>query len=418
MKKALILILISHFTAAYAQEQNNPSFKGELLTINDAVKTAVEFNPGLNSLRENLNLAKSSYFKSFGIYSPNISYMKEGIDKTGDSFAERRWTISQKLDFPLKTIYNLNSISSEETAISYKIQSEEKALIADVKRSYVKLVYAYRKIELMDEQLRLSQKLHDAVKARTEVGVSSELDLLRAEIQKSEAENELENSYKNYHDTRYELFSIIGLDPEEQSYSTYFTDTLSYRAIEIDQEEAISRIKLQPEYLAMEAEQKSKNYKQSASWSSLLPDLEFRYYWQDYGSSYNFNGFEIGLNVPIWFVFNQQPEIEIAGIEVKKLEFQKREIYLRYKEVIEKTWHGYEASLKNMKRFEQNIQNKSSELLTLTTEGYSAGEISLFDLITAQQTYLRTRNNYFSALRDYYFQLIELEKYLDEELVY
>jgi cobalt-zinc-cadmium efflux system outer membrane protein len=49
---------------------------------------------------------------------------------------------------------------------------------------------------------------------------------------------------------------------------------------------------------------------------------------------------------------------------------------------------------------------------------YQLGEIDMLNLLNAQQTFLASEQRYLSALRDYYLQLIALEIYLDEDLVY
>jgi len=54
----------------------------------------------------------------------------------------------------------------------------------------------------------------------------------------------------------------------------------------------------------------------------------------------------------------------------------------------------------------------------LTLEAYKLGEIDLLNLLNAQQLYLDTRKNYLKVLQDYYLQLIELEKYMNKEIVY
>jgi cobalt-zinc-cadmium efflux system outer membrane protein len=46
------------------------------------------------------------------------------------------------------------------------------------------------------------------------------------------------------------------------------------------------------------------------------------------------------------------------------------------------------------------------------------GEVDLLNLISAQQIYLNSQQRYLSALRDFYIQLVELERFLDLELVY
>ena len=67
---------------------------------------------------------------------------------------------------------------------------------------------------------------------------------------------------------------------------------------------------------------------------------------------------------------------------------------------------------------DETIRSKAEKLQTLTLSAYRLGEIDLLNLINAQQIYLNSQQRYLSALRDYYIQLVELERFLDLELVY
>jgi cobalt-zinc-cadmium efflux system outer membrane protein len=54
----------------------------------------------------------------------------------------------------------------------------------------------------------------------------------------------------------------------------------------------------------------------------------------------------------------------------------------------------------------------------LSLERYRLGQIDQTSLLMAQQTYLSNQQRYYSSLRDYYIKLVELEKYIGEEIVY
>jgi cobalt-zinc-cadmium efflux system outer membrane protein len=51
-------------------------------------------------------------------------------------------------------------------------------------------------------------------------------------------------------------------------------------------------------------------------------------------------------------------------------------------------------------------------------EGYRVGELDILAALQAQQTFLVTEQRYFEALRDYYIELIELEQFLQRDLVF
>lgn len=412
MRKLILLFLINTFLVFAQDKQEQISD----LSVKSAIDLALKNNPVLNQLIQEREKKSGEYLGGFGLNSPNLSYMKEGMRNS--NFAEQRWTISQSIVFPLKTIYNLNAISDEESALDYKVESEKLTVIADVKTNYTNVVYAVGLSSLFQEQINVSLELLNAVKSKVEAGESSELDLMKAEIQYAEAQNDLEDAKRLYHVSRYNLFKAIGLNPEQQKYSIKFPDSLEYVEINVGQLKVLENLESLPEYLSVSKQVSSAENRINSAWSGLLPNLNFSFYKQDYGSGYDFTGFEVGVQIPLWFALNNNSEIQVAKANRNQLLFKRKEIQLQMKTSIEHTWHSYETSLNTINRYETMIKKKAEDLRNLTLEGYRLGEIDLLSLLDSQRTYLQSQKRYLDALRDYYYQLINLEKYLNTTLVF
>lgn len=391
----------------------------KVLTFKEAVDIAIQRNPSIKQLAETINIKDAEYLTSFGLDSPVLSFATEGIDPNNNSsFAEKRWTIKQDITFPLKTYYGLSKISEEITSLKIHYTSLVRSLTATVKGNYVQIMFYLELKKLGRQQVDLSKELYDAVYSRVTAGISSELELLKAEIQLAQSKNDLDDLTLMLHKARYELFNTMGIDPEEQKYSIGFVDTLKYYDITFDQMEALEYLENQPEYLSLAAKLKAADYKISEAWSTFLPNINLNYFRHNYGTGFNYNGFEVGISIPLWFGLNQNGVIQTAKAEYRQVEWQQKEVLLEMKRKIENAWHGYETSRETIKRFESTITSKATELLSSTLEGYRIGEIDLLNLLDAQRTFLESRKRYFSALKDYYLQLIELEKYTGKELVY
>ena len=85
---------------------------------------------------------------------------------------------------------------------------------------------------------------------------------------------------------------------------------------------------------------------------------------------------------------------------------------------MEIAWHSYEVSKEAIERFHLQVRIKAAQLRDLTLEGYLVGEIDQLTLLEAQRTFLNSEKSYFDVLRKYYLRLIELEKFLQKDLVY
>lgn len=392
---------------------------GQLLTIQDAVDQAIKNNAQINQMRSQLDQKKQEWRVQTGISSPEISYMKEGINPKADQpFQEKRWTVSQSVDFPLTTSYRLKAIRQEEMAMEFDIQEEERKVKADVKSRYIEVMYALHLQKLRDQQLKLATELYNAVYSQFETGMGNGMDLTKAELQVAESNNDIDDARRQLHMARYSLFNLIGLPPENQKYTIEFMDSLKSRDVEISQITALAVLTDQPSYKSSEKELNAANYLLKEAKSNILPDIRFNLYKQDYGTGYNFNGFDIGLSFPIWYPFEQKGRIKMNLARQDEIRWKQNEIRSGVKEQIEHAWHGYEVSRSTIKRYDETIRSKAEKLESLTLNAYRLGEVDLLNLILAQQIYLNSQQRYLSALRDFYIRLVELERFLDLELVY
>ncbi len=414
MKKAyLIAVFIFSFLSIFGQGQDS------LLTINEAVESAFNRNAELQQLRAQLKQKENLWRLQTGVSPPEISYFKEGISSgPGDAFDEKRITISQEIDFPVTTVYRLKGIEEEVKALEYQIKSIEKSVKAEVKSHYIEILYALYLQRSTKNQLQLAQELYNAVYTKFETGMANGIDLTNAELRLAEAKNDLDQTDWTLHKARYSLFYVIGLPVEDQKYSIRFSDTLQATNIEISQIFTLAVQERQPDFQSAEHQLKATDFYLKEAKSNILPDIRLNFYKQNYGTGYNFNGFEVGLQIPIWYPLDQKGKINTALARHEEIAWKQQEIKLDMKRQIEFAWHNYAVSRSIINRYNETLKNKAQQLQNLTLKAYQLGEIDLLVLLNAQQSYLTSEQRYLQALRDYYLQLAALEKYLEEDLVY
>lgn len=413
MKKfaGILFILIFLFAQGFGQDS--------VLTIQLAVDSAYNRNAELQQLYMQLKQKENQWRTETGVSAPEISYFKEGISSgPGDAFDEQRFTISQEFDFPLTTAYRMKAISEEVQALELQIKAREKQIKAEVKSYYVEVLYALHLQRSRQHRLELAQDLYNAVYTKFETGMGNGIDLANAELQLEQAKNELDQTEWVLHRARYGLFYTMGLPVENQKYSIQFSDSLQTTDVEISQIMTLAVQENQPDFLAAEHQLQATDYSLKEARSNILPDIRLNLYTQDYGSGYDYKGFEVGLKIPIWYPFDQRGKINMALAKQEEIQWKQQEIRLDTKKQIEYAWHNYSVSRSIIDRYNSTIKEKASQLQSLTLRAYQLGEVDLLNLLNAQQTYLSSEESYLQALREYYLQLVALERYLEEDLVY
>jgi cobalt-zinc-cadmium efflux system outer membrane protein len=390
-----------------------------LITLQDAVRMAMESNPDIRRMEAELDGKSAEWRTLIGISQPVVSYAREGVSAITDvPFSEQRFSVQQEIDFPLTTWYRLKKASFEKEAVEKKLEALRKDVIAGVKGKYAEILYASHIRKLRAENYRVSKELSDAVGMRVEAGVGTHIDQLSSEIRLVQSENQQYEAERIFHEARYKLFNYIGMNPDQQRYDIRFADTLRTRDELIEQEIAIYTLEEQPLYRSATAMLASSDYALREARSGYLPSLKAGYLIQDFGTGYRFHGFEAGLTVPLWGIYREKGLVQMAIANREAIRWDQKAIELSIKEKIELAWHSYDNSQVTMELYQTQIKGKSERLLALTQEAYRLGQIDLLKLIEAQQLYLKSQEDYLNALRDYYLKLIELEQYINKELVY
>lgn len=387
------------------------------LGVVEAIDLAQRQNPRLGQVRQQIRFKAGEWWTAWGLQAPQLIYFREGIDG-GTGFAEQRWGLSQRVDFPLHTYYRLRRVGTEQDALSLTLDAEQTRVQGDVKKAYTDLLYTQELVHLRTEEVRLSEQLVEAATVRVEVGEASELELMKAEIQAAEAQSNLEDARRQFQDARYALFTVVGLDPDQQRYEIAFPDTLVYLDVAINQSDVLGRLGQQPALRSARRHQEAARLGIKQTRSALLPALTVDLYQQDFGSGFDQYGFQVGLKLPLWLVPNFRGEMRQARAEAQQWAWREDAVFLDLKQQAEQAWHGYETAQQTIDRFRTTVQPRSDELLRRTLEGYRLGEIDLLALLDTQRTYLAAQLRYYETLRDYYHQLIDLERFLNQDIVF
>ena len=408
-KPLLILFLLVH---GMLQAQDN------LLTLQEAVESGLQRNPGLRELYSVLDQKRNAARQETGINDPEVSYFREGISNgPGDLFDEQRVTISQSIDFPLTTAYRLKGMKEEVIALENEVKAREKMVKTEVKSSYVEVIYALRLQQSRQNQVTILTDLQKAVSTKLELGMASGIELTSVELQLQEALNDLDQSEFILHKARYNLFYAIGLPVGDQKYEIAFNDSLTVSEVEVDQIMTLTMLEQQPEFQSTIHELQAAQLFLKEAKSNILPDLRLNLYRQDYGSGYDFTGFEVGMSIPLWYPLAHKGKINTSAARVEEIGWKQDRIRLELKRELEHAWHNYDISRKIINRYRESMRSRATELQRLSLRAYQLGEIDLLRLLNARQVFLNGEQHYLVAMRDYYLQLIALERYLGQDLV-
>lgn len=414
-----VLLLAFALGSPLTAQQPARGLSDDRITVREAIDLAEAINPGLNQAREQADAAGARWWTSFGLEAPQLIYAQEGIPlSVGMGFREKRWSVAQRIPFPLTAWYRSDRASRTHQSAELEVEAGWTQLTAGVKHAYTEVIYAREIVGLSQEELQLYRELEEAVQTRVEVGEASGLELMKANLEVARAENTLARAEEQFGQARYQLLSTIGLRSLDEGVSIEFPDTIAFVAVDVTREEAFGGISEFPGLRSAEQTLAAASAGVREGWSQLFPEVELHYYRQDFGQGWNEHGIQVGLSVPLWALITDRGRIQEAQALERLAAWNVEGTRVELAEAVERSWASYQASREVMVRFEDDILERSVELLELTREGYLLGEIDLLSFLDTQRTYLDNQRSYWAAIRSYHHGLVNLEQFLDRELVF
>lgn len=406
----LLLGALMTVLPAHAQDQN--------LTVRDAIELAIESNPELAMTRTDVDRALAARWKAFGSTGLEVMHAREGVPDGGSGFAEQKWALGLNLPFPLQSTALWQAASEQAAANRLTTDATLLDLTAAVKEAYVQLLFAQELVHSTRQEVDLASTLVEVVAARVEVGEAAEIDLMKVQLEQTSAQTALRNAELLFQNSRYSLFQVIGVDPEEQRYEIVFPDTLSYQPSAIDQDEVMAAVASHPLMMSAKRQTMAAQRVLKGTGYGLLPDLYAGWFQQDFGTGYQFHGFEVGLRIGLPGADMRRSNRAIAKADVHDREQAAFRTELDLKRAAESAWHGYETARRAVRVYTDQQSERAQALLQRTREGYQLGQLDLLTVLDAQRVYLSVQRTYYQQLRDYYLELIRLERLLGRELVF
>jgi len=290
-------------------------------------------------------------------------------------------------------------------------------LAVDVVASYYNIVRQQGFVEVAEKSLDRNKELLRASEARLKVGLASKLDVFRAELQLSQAEEAL-ISRREALELAVDGFKFnLGLGPHERI-SLEMVEP-EYQPVEIDVD-ALTRTALQKRIELREEKDRIGDARRSLAISkqNLLPvlDLNVRYEQRGIGDSlYNsFNFQDSALNVFLSTSYALDRSAENASFALSQIDIDARRRSLKLVEY--NIANEVRAAARNVERVgksillqERNIDFAEKQL-RLATLRYQRGLASNFDIIDAENSFLQARNNYVSLVADYHVSQMQLKR--------
>jgi outer membrane protein TolC len=312
--------------------------------------------------------------------------------------------------------YGLRNSRRAQQAQERLYELSRQRLAVDVARSFYQIVQQRQLLTVSRQSLQRSQSLLKASEARLAVGLVSKLDVFRAELQASQAQDAMVRSQAAL-DTALEQFRVLlGLSPTEplEPEAIELRDELANQTEPLDtllERARARRLELQEGHDQIDDARRSV----SLARQNLLPQIDLNLGFTQGGLGTTFtNAFSVDHRVDFFLSASYPVErsAERASRAVAEIEVAARVRSVRQQEL--QVEGEVRASLRELDRIRKSVdlQKKGVEVAEqqrrLATLRYQRGLASNFDVVDAEGSLVLARSALVNLLTSYQVARIEL----------
>ena len=394
-----LLVLASQSYAGSTIEGNH---KPDILTLTDAISTALEKSPQLQAQRASRSELEADSLQAGLMPNPEIALEAAQIagqgSYQGTKRAEFSAAISQQIEIGGKRAAR-SSVADKAIALS---DSEKQSLEQDIKQNvtiaYFEAVAAQEKLILAQDQLQLAQEAYDVVRRRVDAAREPVLQKMKADVALANARLVKAEAEKQMTAKKQQLLLLLGapqlnviLDktafdslvppPPLAALDEQLTQTSDYQrfAKERERGEAV---------LALEK-------------TAAIPDPRVSVGITDFRETEE-QALMVGVSIPLPVFNRNQGAIAKAGHSLTRLDAEQRQVLQKLNADLYAAWQEMGTAYTQARSLQQNILPQAKRAYAESQRGYQLGGFSYLEVLDAQRTLADTRLQHISLISAYH----------------
>jgi cobalt-zinc-cadmium resistance protein CzcA len=373
-----------------------------MLSLEEALGIAVKNNSELKAYRLSSEESRALIRTSREVDPTTVYYHFDQNNVAENGYPIGVFGAEQRFDFP--TVY---SARKEAGNYSYEMsvnawEKKQRELMREVTLAYYRVAYFRDRLLIYEQLDSLYQRLGKASQTGYEQGMTSYLEMLNSKSKKEESHFQKENAARDVQIAYEKMASIMEYD------SLFVIPAKPLERLRLFMEDTIPDPGLN--YLRNSVNLLNAELREEKN--GFLPDITLTYFngTNHYPGSLYYQGFQVGLGVPLFFGA-QRARVRAKQYAVEAA-LQMEDHYIRtYRNrlvALKSALTKYDAALSY---YEETGRDLARELSRSAVKSYESGQISFFNFIQSLENALEIELNHLENLSRYNELVVEI-KYL------
>jgi cobalt-zinc-cadmium efflux system outer membrane protein len=384
--------------------------------VEEYIQFALGQNPDIQAARKQVEAFAHQVPVAASLQDPmlNVTVQPAPV-QTAAGPQEMILSASQKFHWFGKLDTRAGVAESQTNVARAHLAAQELATIAKVKRAYYELYYIQQAIAVTEAEQRLLGEIRDVANTRYKTGRASQQDVLRADLEISNVENELIQLRQQLESGQARLARVLHIAPQTRVLAL---DRLAPEQAPHDLDELQRRaVAARPELHAQLAAIQRDRQGVDLARLEYKPDITLGMSWIDVsnaGLSPVANGRDAflltaGVNLP---VYRRRLDSSVRSAEAKVVTSARQYDSLRDGTLEEVTdlFAQAKSQQEMLTLFEEDILRKARQTLEVSSRAYNVGEVDFLQLIDNWRQLLRYEVTYRRLQASLRQTLAELER--------
>jgi len=403
------------------------TIESKRVLLKDLVNEAISKRPVLQAARHEID-SKEAQISPKGAYENpmlGLSAMNYPIDTlspgefgmTGNEFS-----LTQKIPFPGKLSKLSSAAEYEYLGKKAEYSNKELQLIMEVKLAYYALFVAYKRRNLLNEQLSVIRTLITVMRSKYTLGRAPQAELLSLQVEEANLMDQVLTADKQIAVKTGDLNHAVGRrthheigQPEELKKTPINLSKLTEQAI------GKKILAKNPGLKAMQSGFDAADSKLSYAKWNYLPDFEFRGTYTRRQPSPGDRGIDfvsggVALSIPLWAITKESEEVKSARAEKSKAEALVDEERIHMLHMVHTSYSELEEAQGRLKLIEGGLLPLVRQAVQSGKSAYLTGKMEYSTVLNLIRQRFQTEVSYNEALANYESKIAEFEALLGEPL--
>jgi outer membrane protein, heavy metal efflux system len=406
------LPLLSAVVCVHAAGQQTPAGAGhsqaQAITLNEAIREALEKNLALLAERFNLSVADARIIQARLRPNPVLSL---GIDYQNvfrETFTLQNGAgppeVNARVDYLIerggKRQSRIDVAQDAKEVARLEFLNTTRGLILDVQNAFLDVQSAKESLEIAQENLNSLNEIVHINSDRVRAGDLAKVDEMRSRVAALQSKNAVITSQLKLRTAKTHLQALIGRVTVAESFDVSGEIRREDTPVAFDslQKQALS---LRPDLLALRRDQARSLADIRSQLAQGKVDFTFGTQYHHQYDIVHADSFGFFFSAPLPVFNRNQGEIERAREESRQVEARIRAMEASINNELAAAYQEYSSSRSMLENIERSMLVEAKEVRRITEYSYKRGEATLLEFLDAQRAFNETMQNYNDARTDY-----------------